>query len=92
MFIELLSYRVVQIPAQNSVTLKKYPKDNTKFTILDNEKRDAHLLYFTLYLLHSSTYSFAEQFSLNLCTGRPLTELTIPDAASVKFNLLMMSI
>ena len=25
----------------------------------------------------------AEQFSLNLCTGRPLTERTIPDAASV---------
>ena len=24
--------------------------------------------------------------------GRPLTENTIPDAASIKFNLLMMSI
>ena len=34
----------------------------------------------------------AEQFSLNLCTGRPLTEGTIPDVASIQFNLLMMSI
>ena len=25
------------------------------------------------------------------CTGRPLTERTVPDAASVQFNLLMMS-
>ena len=33
----------------------------------------------------------SNQFSLNLCTGRPLTERTIPDAASVQFNLLMMS-
>jgi len=32
------------------------------------------------------------QFSLNLCTGRPLTERTIPDAASTQFNLLMMII
>jgi hypothetical protein len=31
------------------------------------------------------------QFSLNLCAGRPLTE-TIPDVASIQFNLLMMSI
>ena len=30
--------------------------------------------------------------SLNLCTGRPLTDRTIPDAASIQFNLLMMSI
>ena len=34
----------------------------------------------------------AEQFSLNLCTGWPLTGRTIPDAASIQFNLLMMSI
>jgi len=33
----------------------------------------------------------AEQFSLNLCTGQPLTERTIPDAVSIQFNLLMMS-
>jgi hypothetical protein len=25
------------------------------------------------------------------CTGRPLIERTIPDAASIQFNLLMMS-
>ena len=31
------------------------------------------------------------EFSLNLCTGRPLTDRTIPDAASIKFSLLMMS-
>jgi hypothetical protein len=33
----------------------------------------------------------ALQFSLNLCTGWPLTERTIPDAASIQFNLMMMS-
>ena len=27
----------------------------TKKSILDNDQRDAHLLYFTIYLLHSST-------------------------------------
>ena len=89
--------------------------------ILDNEQRDAHLLYFTIYLLHSSTCfehymliirrlnridaaygivlsvrwpsgaQFGREFSPNLCTGRPLTERTIPDAASVQFTLLMMS-
>jgi hypothetical protein len=32
------------------------------------------------------------EFSPNLCTGWPLTERTIPDAASIDFNLLMMSI
>ena len=31
------------------------------------------------------------KFSLNLRTGRPLTDRTIPDAASIHFNLLMMS-
>jgi hypothetical protein len=31
------------------------------------------------------------EFSLNLCTGRPLTERKIPDAESIQFNLLMMS-
>ena len=31
------------------------------------------------------------QFSLNLCTVRPLTERTIPDAASIQCNPLMMS-
>jgi len=31
-------------------------------------------------------------FSLNLCIGWPLTERTIPDAASLQFILLMMSI
>ena len=30
-------------------------------------------------------------FSLNLCTGRPLTERKIPDAASIHFSLLLMS-
>ena len=30
------------------------------------------------------------EFSLNLCTGRPLTERTIPDAAVIRFSLLMM--
>ena len=89
--------------------------------ILDNEQRDAHLLYFTIYLLRSSTCS--EHYMLiirrlkcidaasgivlsvsgrplhrlgekspNLCIGRPLTERMIPDAASVQFSLLMMSI
>ena len=76
------------------------------------DQRDAHLLYFTIYLLHSSTcfehYMLiirrlncvdaasqsvavwctgwertAEQSSPNLCTGRPLTERTIPDAATI---------
>ena len=28
--------------------------------------------------------------SLNFCTGWPLTERTIPDVASIHFNLLMM--
>jgi dolichol kinase len=28
---------------------------NLKFGILGNDQRDAHLLYFTIYLLHSST-------------------------------------
>ena len=32
------------------------------------------------------------ELSLSLCTGRPLTERTIPDAASIQFSLLMMSI
>jgi hypothetical protein len=31
-------------------------------------------------------------FSLNLCNERPLTERTIPDAASIQFSLLMMSL
>ena len=31
------------------------------------------------------------KFSLNLCTGQPLNERAIPDAASIQFNLLMMS-
>ena len=30
-------------------------------------------------------------FSLNLYTGEPLTERTMPDASSIQFNLLMMS-
>ena len=89
---------------------------------LDNDQRDAHLLYFTVYLLHSSTcfehympiirrlncidaasgivlsvngrpmHRLGEFSPPNLCTGRPLTERTIPDAASIQFNLLMMSI
>ena len=29
--------------------------------------------------------------SPNLCTGRPLTERAIPDAASIQFNLLMIA-
>ena len=29
--------------------------------------------------------------SPNLCNGRPLIKRTIPDAASIQFNLLMMS-
>ena len=29
-------------------------------------------------------------YSLNLCTGRPLTERKIPDAASIQFSLVMM--
>ena len=107
--------------------------------ISDNYKLDAHLLYFTIHLLQSSTcfehymliirrlnfidassgivtlsrwpsgaqvgrilsqpvplsgrlvHRFGEN-SPNLCTGRPLTERTMPDAASIQFNLLMMSI
>jgi len=27
-----------------------------------------------------------KEFSPNLCTGRPLTERTIPDATSIQFN------
>ena len=30
--------------------------------------------------------------SPNLCIGGPLTETTIPDTASIQFNILMMSI
>jgi hypothetical protein len=30
--------------------------------------------------------------AVRLYTGRPLTERTIPDAASIQFNLLIMSI
>jgi hypothetical protein len=30
-------------------------------------------------------------FSPNLCNGRPLTDGTIPDATSIHFKLLMMS-
>ena len=29
---------------------------HTHNTILDDDQRDAHLLYFTIYLLHSSTF------------------------------------
>jgi hypothetical protein len=29
------------------------------------------------------------EFSLNPCTGQPLTERTIPDAALIPFNLMM---
>ena len=32
------------------------------------------------------------QSSLNLCTGRPVTERTLPDVASIKLSLLMMRI
>jgi hypothetical protein len=32
------------------------------------------------------------EFCLNLCTGLSLTKRTIPDAASIQFDLLMMSI
>ena len=31
-------------------------------------------------------------FSPNLCPGRPLSERTVPDAASIHFSLLMMII
>ena len=87
---------------------------------LDNDQLDAHLLYFTIRPLQSSTCfehymliirrsncidaasgivisvsgrpvhrlreNWLNQFSLNLCTGRPLTERTIPDAASIQFR------
>ena len=32
------------------------------------------------------------EFFLNLCTGRPLTERTLTNVASIQFNFLMMSI
>ena len=32
------------------------------------------------------------EFFLNLCTGGHLLRVTIPDAASIQFNLLMMGI
>jgi len=35
-------------------------------------------------------HSTGAKRTLDLCTGRPLTE--IPDAASIQFNLLMMSL
>jgi len=78
---------------------------------LDNDQIDAHLLYFTVRPLQSSTrisnirrlncigaasgivFSFSGRLlqRCNLCTGRPLTERTIPDSASIQFNILMMS-
>ena len=67
-------------------------------TILDGDERDAHLFYFTIYLLHSSTcfehcmLIIRRLNSIDAGTGPPLTESTIPDAASIQFNLLMMSI
>ena len=111
----------------------KLKKLQTHFIlILDNDQRDAHLLYFTIYLSYSSTCfehfvliirgmncidaasgivlsisahpvhrlgknwlewasAHSNQFFPNLCTGRPLTESTIPDAASIQLILLMMS-
>ena len=91
------------------------------YIILDNDQSEAHLLYFTIYLLHSSTcfehYMLiirrlncidaapgivlpfggrtvhrTGEFSAILCTVWPLTERTIPDAASIQFSLLKMSI
>jgi len=78
--------------------------------ILDNDQRDAHLLYFTVYLLHSSTcfeYYMLIIRRLNCIdaasgivtlSGRPVPpdghwlRVTIPDAASIQFDLLIMSI
>ena len=78
---------------------------------LDNGQGVAHLLYFTIRPLQSSTCF--EHYKLNIrrlncidtafwyrhsqsvavrCTGRQLTERTIPDAASVQFIFLMMSL
>ena len=104
---------------------------NKESLILENDQLGENLLYFTIYLLHSSTcferymliirrmncidlasgivlpvsgrpvyrlgknwleWAHSNQFSPNLCTGRPLTKSTIPDAASIYFILLMMSI
>ena len=87
---------------------------------VDNGQLDAHMLYFTIRSLQSSTcfehYMLIirrlncidaascivlsvsgrpvrrlREFSLNLCTGWPLTERMIPNAASIQFGLLMMS-
>ena len=64
------------------------------FVSLDNDQLGARLLYFTIRPLHcctcSSTCAQVESelvepiLSLNLCTEWPLTERTIPDAASMR--------
>ena len=73
---------------------------------LHNDQLDSHLLYFTIRPLKSSTCfehymliirrvncidTASGIVPLNLYTGRPLTERTIPDAVSIQFDLLMMS-
>ena len=79
--------------------------------ILDNDQLDAHLLYFTIRFLYSST-SFEHYmliirsvYCIDAASGivtlskwlsgaldGQLLRVTLPDAASVQFNLLMMSI
>jgi hypothetical protein len=78
-------------------------RDDLLVISLDNDQLDAHLLYFTISPLQSST-CFKHYMLIirrlncihaasgivilskwpsghNICTGRPLTERTIPDAA-----------
>ena len=76
---------------------------------LDNDQLDAHLLYFTIRPLQSSTCfdhymliirrlncfdAASDIVTLSKCPSGAQVEkeVTIPDAASIQFNLLMMSI
>jgi len=70
-------------------------------TILDKDQLDTHLLYFILqYAYYNPLHvrlSFArvERERSSLSTSEPdshLPRVTIPDAASIQFSLLMMSI
>jgi len=71
--------------------------------ILDNDQLDAHLLYFAMRLLYSSTCF--EHYILIIrrlnyivskwpsgATDGHLLRVTIPDGVSIQFNLLLMNV
>ena len=70
------------------------------FRALHTHHQEVELFWCSIWYRHSQSVAIrwtgwertALQFSLTLFTGWPLTERSIPDAAPIQFNLLMMNI